>query len=32
MSNERYKTHANLKRNFTEFEEGDMIMVCVRRK
>ena len=30
MSNESYKTHADLKRQFAEFEEGDMVMVQIK--
>ncbi|KAH7533414.1 hypothetical protein FEM48_Zijuj04G0128200 [Ziziphus jujuba var. spinosa] len=30
LSNESYKAHADLKRKFAEFNEGDMVMVRIR--
>ena len=30
LSNENYKAHADLKRNFAESKEGDMVMVRIR--
>ena len=30
LSNENYKAHADLKRKFSEFKEGDMVMVRIR--
>ena len=30
LSNENYKTHADLKRKFADFKEGDMVMVRIR--